>query len=78
MRSTIKSIMVASVLTFAGVAQVSAGITLRYAEGGPDRGTRAAAVQFFADKSLVYLSNFSTTGVQFERTEGNRIRPALD
>ena len=165
MRSTIKSLLAASVLTFAGVAQVSADITLRYAEGGPNRGTRAAAVQLFADevdrlsdgdikvdihwggallkwsgvmdgvsagsadlgtvlssyepqelkalgigdipleysdpwvgmramydlmtteselkqsladKSLVYLSNFSTTGVQFECTEGNQIRTVAD
>lgn len=160
MRSTIKSFMVASVLTIASVAQASTEVALRYAEGGPNRGTRAAAVQFFADeverlsagdiridvhwggallkwsgvmkgvaagtadlgtvlssyepldlkalgigdipleysdpwvgmramydlmttdtelkssladKSLVYLSNFSTSGVQFECTEGNRI-----
>lgn len=165
MRSKIKSLLVASVLTIAGVAQVSAEVTLRYAEGGPNRGTRAAAVQFFADeverlsagdikidihwggallkwsgvmdgvsagsadlgtvlssyepqelkalgigdipleysdpwvgmramydlmttepelkqsladKSLVYLSNFSTTGVQFECTEGNQIRTVED
>tara|TARA_R100000789_G_scaffold38489_1_gene40777 strand:- start:52 stop:1182 length:1131 start_codon:yes stop_codon:yes gene_type:complete len=160
MRSTIKSLLLASVLTIAGVAQASADVTLRYAEGGPNRGTRAAAVQFFADeverlsageikvdvhwggallklsstmegvsagsadlgtvlssyepqelkalgigdipleysdpwvgmramydlmtseselkqslanKSLIYLSNFSTSGVQFECTEGNEI-----
>lgn len=160
MRSTIKSLLMASALTIAGVAQVSADVTLRYAEGSPNRGTRAAAVQFFADevkrlsggeikvdihwggallkwsglmegvsagsadlgtvlssyepqelkalgigdipleysdpwvgmramydlmsteselkqsladRSLVYLSNFSTSGVQFECTEGNQI-----
>ena len=160
MRSTVKSLIVASVLAITCASQVSADVTLRYAEGGPNRGTRAAAVQFFADevkrlsagninidihwggallkwsgvmegvsagsadlgtvlssyepqelkalgigdipleysdpwvgmramydlmtseaelkqsladKSLVYLSNFSTSGVQFECTEGNQI-----
>ncbi len=148
------------VLALAGAAQASAEIVLRYAEAGPNRGTRADAVQFFADEverlsggdikidihwggallkwsgvmngvsagsadlgsvlssyepqplkalgigdipleyadpwvgmramyelmttesqlktsladqSLVYLSNFSTTGVQFECTTGNQI-----
>ncbi|KAA1172447.1 ABC transporter substrate-binding protein [Marinobacter salinexigens] len=146
-------------------AQASAELVLRYAEAGPNRGTRAEAVQFFADEverlsggditldihwggsllkwsgvmegvsagsadlgsvlssyepqelkalgigdiplefsdpwvgmramyelmttepelrksladqSLVYLSNFSTTGVQFECTEGNVIRSVDD
>ena len=88
------------VLALAGAAQASAEIVLRYAEAGPNRGTRADAVQFFADEverlsggdikidihwggallkwsgvmnGVVYLSNFSTTGVQFECTTGNQI-----
>lgn len=62
MGSTIKSLMMASILTFAGVAQVSADITLRYAEGGPNRGTRATAVQFFTDE----VERLSSGGLKVE------------
>lgn len=37
-------------LIFGGISQASAAVTLRYAEAGPNRGTRAEAVQFFADE----------------------------
>lgn len=160
-----KSLTFGFVLAMAGAAQASAEVVLRYAEPGPNRGTRAAAVQFYADEverlsggdikvdihwggallkwssvmngvsagsadlgsvlsllepqelkalaigdipleyadpwvgmramydlmtsasqlqqsladqSLVYLSNFSTTGVQFECTEDNQIRTVDD
>ncbi|MEP1214167.1 MAG: C4-dicarboxylate TRAP transporter substrate-binding protein [Marinobacter sp.] len=160
-----KSLTFGFVLAIAGATQASADVVLRYAEAGPNRGTRAAAVQFYADEverlsggdikvdihwggallkwsgvmsgvsagsadlgsvlssyepqelkalgigdipleyadpwvgmramyelmttesqlqeslagqSLVYLSNFSTTGVQFECTEGNQIRTVDD
>lgn len=50
MVSTFKSLTLGIVLALAGVAQVSAEVVLRYAEAGPNRGTRAAAVQFYADE----------------------------
>jgi len=164
-RTTYRSLTLGFVLALLGAAQVSAEVVLRYAEAGPNRGTRAAAVQFFADEvgrlsdgdikidvhwggallkwsgvmdgisagsadlgsvlssyepqelkalgigdipleyadpwvgmramydlmtsepqlqksladqSLVYLSNFSTTGVQFECTAGNAIHSVED
>jgi len=160
MVTTLRSLVLGFILVMAGAVQAHAEVVLRYAEGGPNRGTRAAAVQFFADEverlsggdikvdihwggallkwsgvldgvsagsadlgsvlssyepqelkalgigdipleyadpwvgmramydlmttepqlkkslaeqSLVYISNFSTTGVQFECTEGNQI-----
>lgn len=165
MRTKFKSLACGAVLALACSAQASAEMVLRYAEAGPNRGTRAEAVQFFADEvkrlsdgditldihwggsllkwsgvmegvsagsadlgsvlssyepqelkalgvgdipleysdpwvgmramydlmttepqlkqsladqSLVYLSNFSTNGVQFECTTGNAIRTVDD
>jgi len=45
-----KSIFVALVLFFTVVSQASAELVLRYAEGSPNRGTRAEALQYFADE----------------------------
>ncbi|MDO6459675.1 C4-dicarboxylate TRAP transporter substrate-binding protein [Granulosicoccaceae sp. 1_MG-2023] len=160
MITTLRPVIIGSILVLAGVVQAHAEVVLRYAEGGPNRGVRAAAVQYYADEverlsagdikidihwggallkwsgaldgiaagsadlgsvlssyepqelkalgigdipleyadpwvgmramydlmtgepelqksladqSLVYLSNFSTTGVQFECTEGKQI-----
>ncbi|MDC0662973.1 C4-dicarboxylate TRAP transporter substrate-binding protein [Marinobacter sp. SS21] len=165
MKHQLKSWLLVGLLGLAGAAQASAELVLRFAEGSPNRGTRAQAVQYFADEvarlsdgamkveihwggallkfsgimdgvasgtadigtvlsaynpsklsslsigdipletsdpwvgmramyellttepqlqsslaeqDLVYLSNFSTSGVQFECTQGNEIRTVAD
>lgn len=50
MVTTLRSLLLGFVLVIAGAVQAHAEVVLRYAEGGPNRGTRAAAVQFFADE----------------------------
>lgn len=46
----LKSLVLGSVLSVATVAQVSAEMSFRYAEASPNRGSRAEALQFFADQ----------------------------
>lgn len=50
MRTRLRVMVFGFVLSLAVVTQVSADVVLRYAEAGPNRGTRAAAVQFFAEE----------------------------
>jgi len=50
MVTTLRSLVLGFILVMAGAVQAHAEVVLRYAEGGPNRGTRAAAVQFFADE----------------------------
>tara|TARA_R110002095_G_scaffold204026_1_gene186463 strand:- start:131 stop:1186 length:1056 start_codon:yes stop_codon:yes gene_type:complete len=45
-----KQVVFAAVIAIAGVSQAVAETTFRYAEGTPNRGTRAEALQFFADE----------------------------
>lgn len=47
---SIKAIALASVLGVCGISQAVADTTFRYAEATPNRGTRAEALQFFADE----------------------------
>lgn len=52
----IKKLMFSASLTMLMVSTASAEITFRYAEGSPNRGTRAEAIQYFA-KDAEKLSN---------------------
>lgn len=47
---TIKNVMIVLALGFFGMGQALAETTFRYAEGTPNRGTRAEALQFFAEE----------------------------
>ena len=165
MKPSVKYCCLLPLLGLLGVGQAAADVVFRYSEGGPNRGTRAEAVQYFADeverisggemrvdihwggallkwsgvmdgvaagtadlgtvlssyepskltalgigdipleysdpwvgmramydlmteepemveamseRELVYISNFSTSGVQFECTEGNEIKTVED
>ena len=48
--SSIKTLCVGSVLALAIAGEAVAETTLRYAEATPNRGSRAEALQFFADE----------------------------
>ncbi|MGO1501513.1 MAG: C4-dicarboxylate TRAP transporter substrate-binding protein [Marinobacter sp.] len=48
--TAIKSIVLTSILGCFGVGQAIADTTFRYAEASPNRGTRAEALQYFADE----------------------------
>lgn len=50
MVTTLRSLVLGFILVLAGAVEAHAKVVLRYAEAGPNRGTRAAAVQFFADE----------------------------
>lgn len=49
-KKTLQSLVIGSVLSVATVGQAVAEMTLRYAEATPNRGSRAEALQFFADQ----------------------------
>ncbi|MBJ6136074.1 C4-dicarboxylate TRAP transporter substrate-binding protein [Marinobacter litoralis] len=56
MKHPFKFFSIAVVLLFAVASQASAQLVLRYAEGSPNRGTRAEALEYFADE-VKRLSN---------------------
>ncbi len=56
MKQHYKSTFIAIALLFSLVSQASAELVLRYAEGSPNRGTRAEALEYFAEE-VKSLSN---------------------
>jgi len=50
MKHLFKPMLIAIVVLFSLVSQASAELVLRYAEGSPNRGARAEALQYFADE----------------------------
>ncbi len=57
MTPTVRSTLLGATLALCSAGLASAEITLTYAEGGPNRGTRAGAVQDFADTVARLSSN---------------------